>query len=129
MTGKALFKAALGTVAAVACVAAQAAPSPIAPACVAVLTEPSWAECADETFQSALADITAASFVNAVDAPDSMTNVTTPNASADGRRRDRSQARVYPLQVVPSIPEPHTMVLMLAGVVAIGFMAMRRRDR
>jgi hypothetical protein len=110
MNCKALFKAALSTAAVAASFAVEAAP--IAPACMASLHNPSWADCADDVPHAASADMTAASFVN-----------------TDGARRDRSPARAYPLQVVPSIPEPHTMVLMLAGVVAIGFMAMRRRDR
>jgi PEP-CTERM motif len=109
--------------------AATAATAPIAPTCVASLTEPSWADCADVMFRSAPVDGGAASFVDAAGAPLWSTDLTALRGGAEGARRDRSAARVYPLQVVPSIPEPHTLVLMLAGLVAIGFMAMRRRDR
>jgi len=36
-------------------------------------------------------------------------------------------ASIFATQAVPAIPEPHTNLLMLAGLAAIGFMATRRR--
>jgi PEP-CTERM motif len=41
---------------------------------------------------------------------------------------DRSQAAaVAAAPLVPGIPEPPTYVLMLAGIVAVGYLARRRR--
>jgi hypothetical protein len=127
MNCNALFKAALSSAAVAASCVIEAAP--IAPACMASMNSPSWADCADDVLHAASGDLATASFVNAAGAHAVSADFTALSASADGTNRDRSPARAYPLQVVPSIPEPHSMALMLAGVVAIGFMAMRRRDR
>jgi PEP-CTERM motif len=127
MNCKALFKAALSIAAVAASFVIEAAP--IAPACMASLNNPSWADCADDVPHAASGDMANAWVIHAAGARAGSADFTALSAGADGANRDRSPARAYPLQVVPSIPEPHTMVLMLAGLVAIGFMAMRRRDR
>ena len=126
---------------------AQAASSPVAPACTASLPSATWADCAGAVAGSgpagsprgaASATLT---FDGAIDspfgpfdadghgAPISSIDFSPLGASvhSDATGNGLSYASTYSTQPLPAIPEPHTNLLMLAGLAAIGFMATRRR--
>jgi PEP-CTERM motif len=183
------LKACMGAAAVWAATAAQAALTPVAPACTATATNASWSDCAG-AFQgndkNQLADVLATiqtefglagalfqgasddalggpfsgnpsgasgtlSFDTAIDAPFvlaikagnafslfyfdgigaavSSIDYTTLGVSTNGNGigSGLSHASVYAVSMVQGIPEPHTYALMLAGLVAIGFMSRRRQ--
>jgi PEP-CTERM motif len=100
--------------------AAQAAPD-----CAAQAHQPSWAECASDFSLGASA---------AFDGPsplqfdDDASAVASMDFTQLAVKADRSpQRRAEAPSTVAAIPEPQTNLLMVAGLVAIGFMAMRRR--
>jgi PEP-CTERM motif len=62
----------------------------------------------------------------AFDAPLASIDFTTRSADAKDHG-EAARGAVFAATTVPAIPEPHTNLLMLAGLAAIGFMAMRRR--
>lgn len=110
-------------------VAAQAAPMPAAADCAALARPPSWAECAAEFSVSATG--AGAAFDGpfpwqfdddgeAVASMDFTTLAVKPGSGSP-------QVGVEAPTTVAAIPEPHTNLLMLAGLAAIGFMATRRR--
>jgi hypothetical protein len=94
------------------CTALAAKASPLVPACTAAQPDASWAECAG---------------VRAVGGDDgavaSSNDFATRSLPADGAAVTSIEATA----TVAAIPEPHTNLLMLAGLAAIGFMATRRR--
>jgi PEP-CTERM motif len=104
--------------------AAQATPD-----CAALARAPSWAECAADFSLGAAAAATAAfdgpsqlqfdDDVTTVAAMDLTLLAIQPNGSP-------RQAVEAP-STVAAIPEPHTNLLMVAGLAAIAFMATRRR--
>lgn len=102
-------KVGAGVLALATALVAQAAPA--APACTAAAPEASWAECAGvssvggEGTLAASLDFATLSYN---DHPASPTSI------------DAAQPEA-------AIPEPHTNLLMLAGLAALGFMTMRRR--
>jgi PEP-CTERM motif len=117
------LRAVSGAVVLCIAVAAQAAPD-----CAALAHQPSWAECAAEF--SVAATATDAVFggppqwqfddaAAAVASIDFTTLAVTPPGSPQVRSETPS--------TVAAIPEPQTNLLMVAGLAAIAFMAMRRR--
>jgi hypothetical protein len=108
--------------------ATQATPVFAAADCAALARQPTWAECAAE-FSFGGTSVSAAfdgplplQFDDdgaAVASLDMTTLAVEPSASPQ-----RSTAAP---STVAAIPEPHTNLLMLAGLAAIGFMATRRR--
>jgi hypothetical protein len=125
------LKAGLSAVALCAAFAANAAPTSVAPACTASLTQPSWADCAgafsgDGRFDSAIDDPI---YLEADGAPNASIDFTSVgvNIQASGAGNGASQAPMSAPSTVAAIPEPHTSLLLLAGLAAIGFMATRRR--
>jgi hypothetical protein len=102
--------------------AAQAAPD-----CAALARPPTWAECAAEFSVEAAA---------AFDRP-SQLQFDDDAAAAVAASMDLTQLAIKPSgppqvggersAAVAAIPEPHTNLLMVAGLVAIAFMAARRR--
>lgn len=128
MHRKALFKAAPSAVALCAACATMAAP-PLAPACVVSISNPTWADCAGAMLQAASDDAAAGSFAHGAGALGSSIDFTVLAVSINSARGERAPAPGYLAQVIPSIPEPQTMVLMLAGLAVMGFMATRRHDR
>jgi hypothetical protein len=99
--------------------AAQAAPD-----CAAQAHQPSWAECASDFSLGASAAFDGPSQLqfddHAVAASMDFTQLAV--------KSDRSpQRRAEAPSTVAAIPEPQTNLLMVAGLAAIGFMAMRRR--
>lgn len=186
-----LLEGGLSALALCAAFSVQAALTPVAPACSASVTDPTWADCAGAfsgndknqqadvlatilaefglagaLFQGASDDAGSGPFggnpggaagtltfdaaidspfvlslkagnafslfyFDGVGAPISSIDFTTlgvsvnPNEAGNGL----SHASVYGTQPLAAIPEPHTNLLMLAGLAAIGFMAMRRRRR
>jgi PEP-CTERM motif len=121
------LKAGLSAVALCAAFAANAAPTSVAPACTASLTQPSWTDCAgalsgDGRFDSAIDDPI---YLEADGAPNASIDFTSVGVNIPGG--GASQAPMRATSTVAAIPEPHTSLLMLAGLAAIGFMAMRRR--
>lgn len=189
MSKQGWLRAGLSAVALCAVFAAQAALSPVAPACTAAAINPSWADCAGAFLgndKNQQADVQATilaefglagalfqgasddagngpfggnpadasgrlTFDVAIDspfvlslkagnafslfyfdgegAPISAVDFTTLGVSVNpnGAGNGLSHASVYATPTVAAIPEPHTSLLMLAGLGAIGFMAMRRR--
>jgi hypothetical protein len=170
---------------------AHAALTPVAPACTATLTDPSWADCAGAfegndknqqadvqatilaefglsgaVYQGASDDAAsgpftanpggasgtlsfdfaiASPFVLSLKAgnafslfyfdgssgPISSIDFTTLGISTNvqGIGNGLSHASVYAADVVPGVPEPQTYALMAAGLVAMGFLSLRRRRR
>lgn len=88
--------------------AAQAAPFT---RCTAAARDASWAQCAG--VESVEGDSTLASSIDFA------------TLSLDAEHA--LQTSIDAPQTVAAIPEPHTNLLMVAGLAAIGFMAMRRR--
>ena len=183
------LRAGLGAVALCASFAAQAALTPVAPACTASVTHPTWADCAGAfsgndknqqadvmatlvaefglsgavflgasddagsgpfgnnpggangmlTFDSAIdspfvlslkaGDAFSLFYFDGNGAPISSIDFSTLSVSVspNGVGNGLSHASIYGTQPLPAIPEPHTNLLMLAGLAAIGFMATRRR--
>jgi PEP-CTERM motif len=117
------LRAVSGAVVLCSAVGAQAAPD-----CAALAHQPSWAECAAQF--SGAATAAGAAFdgppqlqfdddAAAVALIDFTTLAVKPHGSP--------QVRVETPSTVAAIPEPHTNLLMLAGLAAIAFMATRRR--
>ncbi len=146
------LRAALGAAAFCTALAAQAALTPVAPACTASLTNPTWADCAgafsgndknqqadvlafdaalDRPFVRSLkaGDAFSLYYFDGDGAPISSIDFSTLGVSVNpnGAGNGLSHASIYGTQPLPAIPEPHTNLLMLAGLAAIGFMATRRR--
>ncbi len=123
------LRAVLSAVVLCGAVAAQAAPMPAAADCAALVRHPSWAECAAE-FSVGAAGAGAAfdgpfqwQFDDDGEAVASMDFTTLAVKPGSGS----PQVGVEAPTTVAAIPEPHTNLLMLAGLAAIGFMATRRR--
>lgn len=125
------LRAGSSAVALCAVFAANAAPTSVAPACTASLTQPSWTDCAG----TLLGD---GRFDSATDGPFYWDGDGAPNASIDltslgvnvqggGAGNGPSQASTSAVSTAAAIPEPHTNLLLLAGLAAIAFMATRRR--
>ena len=117
------------------CAAAAAAHA--APACSATATHLSWADCAAVFANDDSVGSRGAAGTRAFDAAFSLVAVDgdgTALASFDfttqGAISSQNSAvpgAVFATTAVAAIPEPHTNLLMLAGLAAIGFMATRRR--
>ena len=103
------LKACGGALAFCAAVAAQAAPA--LAACTTASADASWAECAG---------VVSVEGDGALASPIDFATLSRP---ADGAAPTSIDAPA----TVAAIPEPHTSLLMLAGLAAIGFMATRRR--
>jgi hypothetical protein len=123
------LRAVLSAVVLCGAVAAQAAPMPAAADCAALVRQTSWAECAAE-FSVGAAGADAVfdgplpwQFDDGGEAVASMDFTTLAVKPSSGS----PQVRVEAPTTVAAIPEPHTNLLMLAGLAAIGFMATRRR--
>jgi hypothetical protein len=109
---------------------AHAVPMPAAPDCAAFEHHPTWAECAAE-FSFGAASINAAldeplplRFDDDDGAPVASLDLTTLAVKPNGLPQHSTAVP----STVAAIPEPHTNLLMLAGLAAIiGFMATRRR--
>jgi PEP-CTERM motif len=123
------MRAGLGAGVLCAALAAHAAPASVAPACAAALTQPSWADCAAalsgrDRFDSAIDDPFDGDLAGA---PQASIDLTRLDVNVQGDGNGASQAPVGTPSTVAAIPEPHTNLLMLAGLAAIAFMATRRR--
>lgn len=142
-----LLRAGLSAAALCAAFAAQAALTPVAPACTAAATNPTWADCAgafsgNGSFGSNPSESSGTlNFDFAIDlkagnafslssfhgngVPISPIDFMTLGMSVNPN--GLSQAPIYATATVAAIPEPHTNLLMLAGLAAVGFIATRRR--
>ena len=124
--------------------AVHAAPSPVAPACLALATNLTWADCAAPFSRQGPFDggpgqaVGGRDFDAAIDedfefdgaaAPISAVDYTSSGASDNRHRAGNVQtlASSFGTQPLPAIPEPQTSLLMLAGLAAFAFMATRRR--
>ena len=110
-----------------------------APACTAMSSHTTWADCAGAfasydagdsrsgagtlTFDTAFSQV---AFDGDGDgAALASIDFATPGASS--HQNSAPPGAVFATTSVPAIPEPHTNLLMLAGLAAIGFMATRHR--
>jgi PEP-CTERM motif len=86
-----------------------------------------WADCATAFASDGVLDSPSGDFSAALvfDAPVASIDFTT--RGADGNRSRAAAGAAFATVPVAAIPEPHTNLLMLAGLAAIGFMATRRR--
>ena len=153
MSTQGCFKAGLS--AAVVCMAfaTQAAAGTDAAACAVSDVPLSWSDCASAASQTAPQDVGESFFTLDIEkdrlfglplgpgksfsrlafddagAPSESVDFATLDATAhpNGVGNGLSSASIYGTQPLPAIPEPHTNLLMLAGLAAIGFMATRRR--
>jgi hypothetical protein len=112
------------------CVALAVAASRVhaEPACAVQAIDPSWADCAAEFSAGAASAGVVFGEPLKFDDGDLGTQTasidfTTPAAPSNGS----SRASTQPSSTLAAIPEPHTNLLMLAGLAAIGFMATRQR--
>lgn len=136
--------AAASAVALCTAIAVHAAPSPMAPACLALATNPTWADCAAPFSRQGPFDggpgqaVGGRDFDAAIDEPFEFDGAAAPMSAVDytrsgaGDNRHRAGnvqalASSFGTQPLPAIPEPHTSLLMLAGLAAFAFMATRRR--
>jgi PEP-CTERM motif len=90
-------------------------------------THSTWADCAsafasDDAVYSHRGDASAA---QSFDAP--MASIDFTPRGANAHQSGAAPGAVSATAPVAAIPEPHTNLLMLAGLAAIGFMATRRR--
>lgn len=125
------LRAGSSAVALCAAFVANAAPASVAPACIASLAQPSWADCAgalldDDRFDSTIDDPFHMDGGGALKASIDLTSLGV-NGQRGGAGNGTSQAPIGTPSTVAAIPEPHTSLLLLAGLAAIGFMATRRR--
>jgi PEP-CTERM motif len=95
-----------------------------APDCDVLARPPSWADCAAESSAGAAA-IDAPLPLQFDDEGAAVASMDFPMRAV--RANGSSQVRVEAPSTVAAIPEPHTNLLMLAGLAAIAFMATRRR--
>jgi PEP-CTERM motif len=103
--------------------AAQAAPD-----CAAQAHQPSWAECASDFSLGASAASAVLDRPSQLQFDDDASAVASMDFTQLAVKPDRSpQRRAEAPSTVAAIPEPQTNLLMVAGLAAIGFMAMRRR--
>lgn len=107
-----------------------------APACTAMATHSTWADCASTlasygavSSRSGGADgtLTFDRAFGPVDSDGDGAAVASIDFTSRGASSSQAPAAVFATTAVPAIPEPHTNLLMLAGLAAIGFMAMGRR--
>jgi hypothetical protein len=109
-------------------VAAQAAPMPSAPHCAASARQPSWAECAADVSLGAPAAGAAFDGPLQLQFDDDGAVVASMDLTVLAVKTSGSpQVRAEAPSTVAAIPEPQTNLLMVAGLAAIAFMAMRRR--
>jgi PEP-CTERM motif len=132
MNDTSFVKAGLGAAVLMAAFATPAAPTAVAPACSASLTNPTWSDCAGALFRGASDDAGNAFslfYFDGAEAPIPSIDFSTLGVSTNpnGTGNDLSHASLYAAPPVPAIPEPQTNTLMLAGLAAIGIMALRRR--
>lgn len=98
------------------------------PGCATLARQPSWAECAaDDPLSLAAAGA-------ALDGPlqlqldaDALSAASADLSVLAVKPHGAPQLAVEAASTVAAIPEPQTNLLMVAGLAAIGFMAMRRR--